>query len=518
MHPKVPDNVKDLVFRMSGFQDDERRRALDTLHKFYNQSSPLPFSVTNHTAFTVVWKGLHTAMLRQDQPLLQEALADKISSFIHCFKKEKTANLFIQAAMETFEREWDRVNQFMVDKMMMLFRRVIRQAIFRLADQNWLHSDQFVQMLEDTVIRPLDHEHKFGRGPKLHLSSIYLEELAKGNNEALTHDVIMVFLRPYIKVLAVSHCQWYVKDVITNVFHHLLRQSDVGVDNKSYLLEGETLAKPTDYGFDDRNIPKEGNDALSENESEDDNDEEVDIETDEGVEMEQDEEDLEEGEEEEEEFPLDPRAGNVDVLLPQLRVNYEDVSGALFEVANSEGIYKKNHAKLMVLVRQFMDVVGGVYPLKMFPEDYNKDLPQEELNEVDVDKALDRALKFREREYAAVYRPRGGVISKRNLETDKKRASKVSRTLSQQWLRLQSINRRRFKTITEKSNTKRFKKYSRNTDKIEATLEKRRLMVKGKKAEVEKVRNKEAIQKHKEKVLMKNVLKVTSGFRVSDKN
>ncbi|KAF2356339.1 Nucleolar Nop52 [Trinorchestia longiramus] len=528
MHPKLPDNVKELVFRMSGFQDEERKKAIDRLHKFFQQDTPLPYSVTNHTSLTVIWKGLHTAMLRQDQPLLQEALAGKISSLVHCFKKEKTANLFIQVAMETFEREWNRVNQFMLNKMMMLFRRVFRESLFRLADQDWRHSDLFVKMLEETVIKPLDHSHEFCLSPKIHLSSIYLEELAKANNETLTHDIIMVFLRPYIKVLAVCQCQWYVKDVISNVFHHLLRQSDVGVDNKSYLLEGETLAKSTDYGFDDRNIPAEGNDALLREEfstdcEEDDDDmeeceEEEKEETDEGVDVEDEEEEMEDEEDEENQFPLDPRAGNVDVLLPQLRVDYEAIGSALYELVDSEDLYKKNRSKLLVVVRQFMDVVGGVYPLKMFPDDYNKDLPQEDLNEMDVERAVDRALKFREREYASAYKPRGSKLTSRQLETDKRRASVASRHIHRQWQRLQTINRRRFKTITDKSNIKRFKRYSKNTDQLEAKLESRRFMAKsGKRMADEKIKTKEELDKKKEKALLKKVAKVTGGFTVTEK-
>ena len=42
-----------------------------------------------------VWKGLHYCFWMSDKPLVQEELAESISSFVHCFKvsKQKTFNL-----------------------------------------------------------------------------------------------------------------------------------------------------------------------------------------------------------------------------------------------------------------------------------------------------------------------------------------------------------------------------------------------------------------------------------------
>ena len=55
-------------------------------------------------------------------------------------------------------------------------------------------------MLEKTVIKPDDDGNKTHYEVKCHLADIYLEELAKANNEFLDNSLITIFLLPYIKV------------------------------------------------------------------------------------------------------------------------------------------------------------------------------------------------------------------------------------------------------------------------------------------------------------------------------
>lgn len=77
---------------------------------------------------------------------------------------------------------------------------MIRHALFRLADQRWEHTDKFIAMLEATIILPNDIQNAFPLAPKLHLSSVILEELAKAKNEYLTTDIVYLFIAPYVKV------------------------------------------------------------------------------------------------------------------------------------------------------------------------------------------------------------------------------------------------------------------------------------------------------------------------------
>merc|ERR1711874_485976 len=77
-----------------------------------------------------------------------------------------------------------------------------------------------------------------------------------------------------------------------------------------------------------------------------------------GEDMEEEEEG--DGNEEEEEVSeADPRAGGVDVTLPQLKVDYQGLAELLFTVGSSNGVKKSNREILYKLGKGFKDVVQG---------------------------------------------------------------------------------------------------------------------------------------------------------------
>ena len=53
-----------------------------------------------------LWKGLYYCFWMSDKPLVQEELAESISSFIKCFHSQDSSLLFIQSFLQTFGREW----------------------------------------------------------------------------------------------------------------------------------------------------------------------------------------------------------------------------------------------------------------------------------------------------------------------------------------------------------------------------------------------------------------------------
>ncbi len=59
----------------------------------------------------------------------------------------------------------------------------------------------------------------------------------------------------------------------------------------------------------------------------------------------------------------DPRAGKVDVVLPQLQPNYEKLSGALFEAGSGKHVSRQNCDRLYRLSKQLKDLAAGAYPL-----------------------------------------------------------------------------------------------------------------------------------------------------------
>jgi ribosomal RNA-processing protein 1 len=87
--------------------------------------------------------------------------------------------------------------------------------------------------------------------------------------------------------------------------------------------------------------------------------------------------------------PLDPRAGGVDVEIPELPVDYNRFYEELLELAGDPGVKQKTRTRLYHLVEKFKHVASDKYP---YP-DYNRLLkvdPVEPLREEHVEEAITR--------------------------------------------------------------------------------------------------------------------------------
>ena len=122
-----------------------------------------------------------------------------------------------------------------------------------------------------------------------------------------------------------------------------MRQSDVGI---AYEESDE------DDGDDDEEEGTENGTNGVDNDDDDDDEDYEDIEEDDddvkGI--------LDDG-------AKDPRAGKVDVVLPQLQPDFEKLSGALFEAGSGKQVAKLNCERLYRLSKQLKDLAAGAYPL-----------------------------------------------------------------------------------------------------------------------------------------------------------
>lgn len=97
-----------------------RNRAVKKLTKWLKLRSEM----TTQEELMKLWKGLHYCYWMSDKPLVQEELAEGISSLIHCFNPGSEQQLtFIQSGLVTEGREWVGIDQWRMDKFMMLVRR-----------------------------------------------------------------------------------------------------------------------------------------------------------------------------------------------------------------------------------------------------------------------------------------------------------------------------------------------------------------------------------------------------------
>ena len=91
----------------------------------------------------------------------------------------------------------------------------------------------------------------------------------------------------------------------------------------------------------------------------------------------------------------DPRAGRVDVEIPQLRINYAEISEQMFELGSKNTVMKSNRNLLYRLSKMFKDVESGVFPLG---DDISDEEPDEKINvKASVEKLLKKQEKIKKK-------------------------------------------------------------------------------------------------------------------------
>ena len=99
-----------------------RDRAVKKLKKWFGaRSSGFP-----QEELMRIWKGLFYCYWMSDKPLVQEELAENISSMVASFQTTQDGLGFVQAFAKTFQRECFGVDRWRMDKTMMFVRRFLR--------------------------------------------------------------------------------------------------------------------------------------------------------------------------------------------------------------------------------------------------------------------------------------------------------------------------------------------------------------------------------------------------------
>ncbi|XP_043330455.1 ribosomal RNA processing protein 1 homolog B isoform X3 [Cervus canadensis] len=171
-----------------------------------------------------IWKGLFYCMWVQDEPLLQEELANTISQLIHVVNNSEAQHLFIQTFWQTVNREWPGIDGLRLDKFHMLIRLVLRQSFEVLKQNGWEESriKLFLDVLMKEVLHP---ESRSPNGVKFHFINIYLDELSRVGGKELLADQNLKFIDPFCKIAAKSRDQTLVQTIARGVFEVIVDQS-----------------------------------------------------------------------------------------------------------------------------------------------------------------------------------------------------------------------------------------------------------------------------------------------------
>ncbi|EFA04899.2 ribosomal RNA processing protein 1 homolog [Tribolium castaneum] len=337
---------------LAGNNKTARDRALKSLRKwFQNRSSAIPFTEDD---FLRLWKGLFYSMWMSDKPLVQEECAENIASLIHALPVEG-ALLFYKCGMTILMNEWFGIDQLRLDKFLMFVRRLLRQAFLVLKNQNWGRdsAQTFTKTLSETILDPPRHK---PMGLLMHFIEIYLEELSKVSEGQLPPQLMTELLAPFVRQLSFSDDARVIDHIRKHIFIYLIRQSDLGLEYDEKYKAWRALRFPGTI------------DAMQK----------IEVSDDEGGE-----------EEPPQDKVFDPRAGKVNVDLPQLKFHPRAVSKALLECRFSKETNSKSRKCLTELAEHFRKLASGTYPLgvkkvKLASDDYD----------TNIRKAVNRLVKF----------------------------------------------------------------------------------------------------------------------------
>jgi len=316
-----------LVHKLVDSSKAQRNKAVEKLKSWINVRTSNPKNFFTHDDLIKIWKGLYYNMWMADKPLLQDQLAAQISSWIHEFRNDDQARLYIDAGFATFAREWWGIDRWRLSKFMTFVRYFLRETFVFLKRLHWAKEDidKFTKMIRRNVLSP--NENRSCDGLKLHITDVYLEELAKIGGIALKPKRLIRLLGPFFSILKLSDNEVLVKHVMKNLFIPIIQLSDVGIDPEAE-EEMETIE-----AFGRQAIEQE-------------------------LEMNNQETNGADGEEE-----------------AALQFDYKLLSDKLVKTAKVNSCKQKNRKQIYDLARKFDALSRGIYPLsdEKLPEVFESD-------------------------------------------------------------------------------------------------------------------------------------------------
>ncbi|CAF1256724.1 unnamed protein product [Rotaria magnacalcarata] len=300
-----------LVHKLVDSSKAQRTKAIERLKSWINARTLNSASFFTYDDLIKIWKGLYYNMWMADKPILQEQLATEISSWIHEFRDNDQACLYIDAGFATFAREWWGIDRWRLSKFMTFVRYFLRESFMFLKNLKWLKADvlKFTKMLRQNVLSA--NGNRSCDGLKLHVTDIYLEELAQVAGVVLKPKRLILLLSPFFNILKTSDNEVLVKHVYKNLFIQIIQFSDVGIDPEA---EEEMEA-----------IQAFGRQAIEEEmETNNENDEQEEI---------------------------------------ALQFDYKLLSAKLVKVAKVENCKQRNRKQIYELARKFDALSRGIYPL-----------------------------------------------------------------------------------------------------------------------------------------------------------
>nr|XP_045007120.1 ribosomal RNA processing protein 1 homolog B isoform X2 [Jaculus jaculus] len=227
--------------RLASSEKGVRDRAVKKLRQYLSARTQKETGGFSQEELLKLWKGLFYCMVVQDEPLLQEELANTISQLIHSVSNTDAQHLFVQTFWQAMNREWPGLDKPQLDTFGMLIRLVLRQS-FEVLKQNGWEESQIKLFLDILVKELLCPESQSPDGVRFHFIDIYLDELSTVGGRELLADQNLKFIDPFCKVAAKTKDHTLVQTIAKGVFEVIVDQSalvpeDTVEDQKAKLCD-----------------------------------------------------------------------------------------------------------------------------------------------------------------------------------------------------------------------------------------------------------------------------------------
>ncbi|XP_046504137.1 ribosomal RNA processing protein 1 homolog B-like [Equus quagga] len=210
--------------RLASHEKGIRDRAVKKLRQYLSVKTQRETGGFSQEELLKIWKGLFYCVWVQDEPLLQEELANTISQLIHVVNNSEAQHLFMQTFWQTVNREWKGIDRLCLDKYYLLIRLVLRQSFEVLKRTGWEESR--IKLFLDVLMKEILHpESQSPNGVKFHFINIYLDELSKVGGKELLADQNLKFIDPFCKIAAKTKDQTLVQTIARGVFEVIVDQS-----------------------------------------------------------------------------------------------------------------------------------------------------------------------------------------------------------------------------------------------------------------------------------------------------
>lgn len=251
MAPAMQSAELQFAQRLASNEKGVRDRAVRKLRQYLSARTQSDTGSFSQDELLKIWRGLFYCVWVQDEPLLQEELADIISQLIHVVNSSEAQHLFLQTFWQTMNREWgETTDKLQLDKYCTLIHLVLRQSFEALKRKAWEESQikRFLDILMKEILSP---EGQSSDGVRAHLIDAYLDELSIVGGRELLADQNLKLIDPFCRIAAKTKDHSLVQAIARDVF-------EVIIDQSAFVPE-ETLeeqrTKVGDSGLSAREIP-----------------------------------------------------------------------------------------------------------------------------------------------------------------------------------------------------------------------------------------------------------------------